>query len=124
MSALDWLANESEAADLTKLPSSSTFTYSNDRPVVPVPGPLVPLPSPTCGFEIAWSPAFDPGLQQGFVVFRSPNGGPYRQVSGIVEGNVFLDTTARPGVRYAYRIQSIDRLNRLSEPSVAVIGTY
>jgi hypothetical protein len=124
VSALDWLANESESADLTKLPSSSTFTYSNDRPVVPMPLPPVPLAGPECGLKVFWNPFPDPALHIGFVVFRSANNGPFRQVSGILDLNFFIDTTARPGVRYAYRIQSIDPLSRLSEPSVAVIGTY
>jgi hypothetical protein len=70
---------------------------------------------------VRWDPPFDPAALEGFVVFRSAGGGPYRQVSGVIAGNAFTDPTARRGVRYLYAVQSIDRKGRLSPPSPAVL---
>jgi hypothetical protein len=124
VSAVDWLGNESEGADLLRLPSSSTFTFTHQLPVEPVVlAPGAP-PAAGCGLEVRWDPAFDPASLEGFVVFRSAGGGPYRQVSGIVPDNTFTDRTARHGVRYLYRVQSIDRKGRLSTPSPAVLYPF
>jgi hypothetical protein len=124
VSAVDWLGNESESADLLRLPSSSTFAFTHQLPVEPVVlAPGAPPPA-GCGLEVRWDPPFDPGALEGFVVFRSGGGGPYRQVSPIVPDNVFTDPTARRGVRYLYRVQSIDRKGRLSQPSPAVLHPF
>jgi hypothetical protein len=124
VSALDWLGNESEAADLLQLPSSSTFTFTDQLPIEPIIlAPTAP-PAAGCGLEVHWDPPFDPADLEGFVVFRSAGGGPYRQVSGIVADNDFTDPTARRGVRYLYRVQSIDRKGRLSHPSPAVLHPF
>jgi hypothetical protein len=124
VSALDWLGNESEISDLTKLPSSSTFTYTNRRPATPVVDAPGVWAGPGCGLDLHWKPAFDPADLEGFVVFRSASAGPYRQISGIVEGNEFVDLTARAGVAYAYQVQAIDRKGYLSPPSAPVGGSY
>jgi hypothetical protein len=124
VSALDWLGNESEGADLLRLPSSSTFAFTHERPVEPVI--LVPSAPPAagCGLEVRWDPPYDPAALEGFVVFRSGGGGPYRQVSAILPDNAFTDPTARRGVRYLYRVQSVDRKGRLSSPSPAVLHPF
>jgi hypothetical protein len=124
VSAVDWLGNESEGADLLRLPSSSTFTFTHELPVEPVVlAPSAP-PAAGCGLEVHWDPPYDPAALEGFVVFRSAGGEPYRQVSGIVADNAFTDPTARRGVRYLYRVQSIDRKGRLSRPSPAVLHPF
>jgi hypothetical protein len=124
VSALDWLGNESEGAHLTNIPSSSTFTFTSDLPVTPSVLPPAPPANPGCGLGVNWSPPFDPVALQGFVVFRAASGGPYRQVSGILGANDFTDPTARRGVDYLYRVQSIDHTGLLSPPSPPVLHRY
>lgn len=124
VSALDWLGNESEAASLSTLPSSSTFTYTCDLPTTPVVAPMGSQPSEGCGLEVQWGPAFDPQIVKGFVVFRRNTGGPYRQVSPIINGNVFTDNSARRGVDYWYCVQAIDREGQISRPSVPLLYHY
>jgi len=124
VSALDWLGNESEASNLEKLPSSSTFTYTCDLPVTPVVQAMGSQAAPGCGLEVRWGPVFDPTVLEGFVVFRSTAGGPYRQVSNVIAGNDFSDTSARRGVDYWYCIQSVDREGRLSQASLPLLYRY
>lgn len=124
VSALDWLGNESEAASLDRLPASSTFSYSSDRPAVPSLRPGGVSLADECGLGVEWDPPFDAPTQRGFVVFRATAGKPYRQVSGIVTGNGFLDETARRGVDYLYRVQAVDLEGNLSEPSAPSTRRY
>lgn len=124
VAALDWLGNESEAGALSRLPAISTFTYSSELPAAPTVSVPIPGSSEGCGLEVNWGPPFDPLSFRGFVVFRSsaPNGD-YRQVSPIVAGNAFRDMSARRGVDYWYRLQTIDQEGGLSAPSTAVKHT-
>ncbi len=126
VSALDWLGNESESADLTRLPAISTFTYSRDLPATPVVlAPAGAPPGTACGLSVSWSPAYDPAIVEGFVVFRSRiSDGDYLQVSPVVKGNSFTDLSARRGVDYWYKVQAIDGMGRLSAPSVPVLHRY
>lgn len=125
VSALDWLGNESEGTDLTRLPAISTFTYSSELPLTPV---LLAPPTPSegaCGLEVCWNPVFDPQVLSGYIVFRSDQPvGSYRQVSPIVTGNTFTDMSARRGVDYWYRVQAIDTAGRLSQPSWSLKHRY
>ncbi len=125
VSAVDWLGNESEAKDISKIPASSTFTYSKDLPKTPTVLPLSGAPSEGCDFVVRWTPAYDPAKFQGFLVFRSMNqNGPFRQISPVVPKNEFTDTTVIRGQSYWYRVQSIDNVGKLSEPSPAVLYKY
>jgi hypothetical protein len=124
VSALDWLGNESDGAQLAGIPSSSTFTFTSDLPPIPA---MLPPPAPAgggCGLEVSWSPALDPLALRGFIVFRATIGGPYRQVSGIITANGYTDLTARRGVDYLYCVQSIDHTGLLSQPSIPVLHRY
>ena len=124
VSALDWLANESDAAALDNLPSSSTFTYTNDLPATPALLPQTDVAVVGCGLDVQWGPTFDSGELEGFVVFRSTAGAPYRQVSGVLPANGFSDGSARRGVDYWYCVQSVDKVGTLSVPSVPVLHRY
>ena len=124
VSALDWLGNESDGSHLADIPSSSTFTYTSDLPVTPSVLPPAPPAGAGCGLEVSWTPPFDPAALQGFVVFRAASGGPYRQVSGILDANSFTDLSARRGVDYLYCVQSIDHTGLLSRPSLPVLHRY
>lgn len=125
VSALDWLGNESEAADLTKLPAISTFTYSRDLPAAPVISHPAAPPAGGCGLPVSWTPSYDPARIAGFVVFRSTAaGGSYRQVSEVLKDNTFTDQSARRGVDYWYRVQAIDSTGKLSTPSAPVLHRY
>lgn len=121
ISALDWLGNESDAADLTKIPGISTFTYSKNLPVIPQVQPPPGTSQPDCQRVIRWDPPFNADNLRGFIVFRGPAViGPYRQVSGIVPGNEFIDKSAFEGKSYWYRVQSVSIYNKLSKPSQPV----
>lgn len=124
VSALDWLGNESDGAQLAGIPSSSTFTYTSDLPPTPAMLPPPPPAGGGCGLEVSWSPALDPLALRGFIVFRATVGGPYRQVSGIITANGYTDLTARRGVDYLYCVQSIDHTGLLSQPSIPVLHRY
>jgi hypothetical protein len=71
-----------------------------------------------------WDPPYDSSTERGFVVFRAAAGQAYRQVSGVVQGNGFADSTARRGVDYYYRVQAVDRSGTLSEPSAPALHRY
>ena len=77
-----------------------------------------------CGLDVTWNPPFDPATLRGFVVFRAASGAPYRQVSGILQANSFMDITARRGIDYLYCVQSIDLTGLLSQPSLPVLHRY
>ncbi len=125
VTGVDWLGNESEHDNIAAIPAISTFTYSTDLPGTPLvlaPGPTTPT---GCGLVVRWAPSFDPGELIGFIVYRSTApGGPYRQVSPVVQANEFVDETAIRGVEYWYRVQAMDHAGKLSEPSVAVGHAY
>lgn len=125
VAGVDWLGNESEHEDITAIPAISTFTYSTDLPRTPEI--LEPSPgAPTgCGLVVRWAPSFDSREHIGFIVYRSTApGGPYRQVSPVVRGNAFADETAIRGVDYWYRVQAMDHVGKLSEPSTSVRHSY
>ncbi|MGC8864039.1 MAG: fibronectin type III domain-containing protein, partial [Armatimonadota bacterium] len=125
VSAVDWLGNESESADLTKIPAISTFTYSRDVPATPVVLAPSGAPPTGCGLTVRWTPTFDANVLSGFLVFRSTSAsGPFRQVSGLVAGNEFVDTTALRDTDLYYRVQAMDKMGKLSEPSAAVLYRY
>ena len=125
VSTLDWLGNESEGKDLSCLPAMSTFTFLSDLPVCPIVLPQTIPSTVGCGLEVRWSPSYTPAELRGFVVFRSGEIlGDYRQVSPIIEGNVFTDPSARRGVDYWYQIQAIDWAGRLSSPSAPHQHSY
>jgi len=124
VSALDWLGNESEGAQLANIPSSSTFTYTTDLPVTPSVAPPTTAVVAGCGLDVSWSPVFDPVALKGFVVFRAASGDSYRQVSPLLDTNSFRDPSARRGVDYLYRVQSLDHTGVLSKPSSPVLHRY
>jgi fibronectin type 3 domain-containing protein len=125
VSALDWLGNESEKADITKIPAISTFTYTRDIPATPALLAPGPQPPEGCGLVVRWTPAYNPAGHEGFMVFRGPSAsGPFRQVSQVVQGNEFTDTTALRGMDHYYKVQVMDRRGYLSEPSAPVLYRY
>ncbi|NQX13466.1 hypothetical protein HQQ80_17705 [Microbacteriaceae bacterium VKM Ac-2855] len=123
VSALDWLGNESDAAAIENIPSSSTFTYRSDRPATPTVHAAT-IDQGTCGLAVEWDALANAADLRGFVVFRAAVGKPYRQVSGVVTGLGFVDESARRGVDYTYRVQSVDLAGTLSEPSAPVLNRY
>lgn len=121
VSALDWLGNESQGGNLISIPAISTFTYSKDLPPKPVVEPPADLPPPGCGRIIRWQPRYDETRLQGFIVFRSlERNGVYHQISPIIKGNEFQDTSALQGRKYWYRVQAVDLRGKLSEASEPV----
>ena len=125
VSALDWLGNESEGADLVQIPAISTFTYDRDLPAVPVLSPPGASAPAGCGLIVRWTPAFDPLALKGILVFRSRSEpGNYRQVSGLIQAEEFEDLTALRGRDYWYRLQAMALDGTLSEPSAPVRYRY
>ena len=118
ISALDWLGNESQADNLLSIPAVNTFTYAKDLPPKPVMQPPTSPVTAGCSRIIRWRPLYDPATYQGFIVFRSQEReGVYRQISPIIKGNEFQDTSALQGKKYWYRVQAVDLRGKLSEPS-------
>ncbi len=124
VSALDWLGNESEGDDVSKIPAISTFAYTQELPVTPTLQPPGAQPVSGCGLVVRWQPPIADADVAGFVVFRRAGTGAWRQVSGVVQGNTFDDVTALRGTSYDYRVQSIDHRSRLSNPSAPVTHIY
>jgi hypothetical protein len=125
VSGVDWLGNESEGGDISKIPAISTFTYTADRPAAPTVLPPTSSVEEGCGLHVRWQPAYDPNLYLGFVVFRSiSTSGPYHQVSSVLSTNEFLDTSAIHGISYWYVVQAIDKEGMLSAPSAPVEHSY
>jgi hypothetical protein len=125
VAALDWLGNESERGNIKAIPAISTFTYSKDLPGTPTVLPPATAAPSGCGLVVRWEPSFDPAELSGFIVFRSTSlGGAYRQVSPVIEGNEFVDESAIRGISYWYRVQAMDLIGKLSEPSAAVEYSY
>jgi hypothetical protein len=129
VSALDWSGNESSGGnsgkDLQKIPAISTFTYDANLPDSPAVLPCQPESAGVCGLTVRWSPAFDPSLVDGFVVFRSMAiNERYRQVSPIIKGNEFSDKSAIRNTVYWYRVQAVDKRGNLSNPSQPVQYEY
>ena len=124
VSALDWLGNESEAAQLIDIPASSTFAFTSDLPITPAVSTPTTPPATGCGLHVAWAPVYDATSLAGYVVFRSTVGGSFRQVSGILQGNDFTDPSARRCVDYLYCVQSLDLVGLLSQPSTPVLHRY
>ena len=124
VSALDWLGNESEAAQLIDIPASSTFAFTSDLPITPAVSTPATPPATGCGLDVAWTPVYDATSLAGYVVFRSTVGGSFRQVSEILQGNDFTDPSARRCVDYLYCVQSLDLVGLLSQPSTPVLHRY
>jgi hypothetical protein len=125
VSALDWLGNESEGADLKKIPAISTFTYTRALPEKPVVSAPPTQAAEGCGLLLSWNPAYAPSAHKGFLVFRSrSSSGNYRQVSPIVQANTYTDASALRGTDYWYRVQAMGPDGTLSEPSDPVKYRY
>jgi hypothetical protein len=125
VSALDWLGNESGAADLTEIPAISTFTYDRGLPLAPLVQPAGASSPDKCGLDVTWTPAFNPLAHKGILVFRSrvADGG-FRQVSGLVQADHFEDLSARRGIDYWYLVQAMALDGTLSQPSAPVLYRY
>ena len=125
VSALDWMANESEGKDLTKIPALSTFTYSKNLPVTPSLLASAGAAVPGCGLHLEWTPDFDKEKYSGFIVFRSlSKTGGYVQISPVIQRSKFDDKAAHHGTTYWYRVQCMDVLGNLSEPSDPLQRSY
>lgn len=125
VSAVDWLGNESEGGDISKIPAISTFTYTADRPKIPTVLPPTSSTPEGCGLVVRWLPAYDPEVYNGFVVSRSMSlSGPYHQVSSVLTTNEFFDQSAIHGVSYWYKVQAIDTNGTFSSPSAPVEYSY
>jgi hypothetical protein len=124
VSALDWLGNESEAADLLRIPAISTFTYSRELPGTPAVLSSAPASAEGCGLVVTWAPSYAPAHHRGFLVFRSTSFGHYRQVSALVQANSYEDRSAIRGIDYWYRVQSMAPDGSVSHPSAPVKCRY
>ena len=93
------------------------------RDIVPPASPsgVTTLPGPG-GVEISWTPSSEADLAS-YRVFRQAPGGPREKIGEVAPGESSLrDTTAAPGIRYAYTVTAVDRAGNESPPSAPVAG--
>jgi len=102
----------------------STFTFNRKQAAAPVFDALVPQTDP-CGLVLQWSPVFDPGQQEGFLVYRSTSAaGPFTPVClAPVQGNTFQDVQVVKGQTYWYRLAILMKNGRMSLLSGVMAGT-
>lgn len=125
VSAVDWLGNESESANILKIPAVSTFSFSANLPPAPVVLPQSASAEDSCGLLVRWNSAISLSDLKGFLVYRSYKADEgYRQVSPIIHKQKFADKSAIHGQSYWYTVQAVDKKGRLSKPSKPVIHVY
>lgn len=101
----------------------STFTFNRKQASAPVFDALAPQADP-CGLVLQWSPVFDPGQQEGFLVYRSTSAtGPFTPVClAPVQGNTFQDVQVVKGQTYWYRLAILMKNGRMSLLSPVMAG--
>jgi len=125
VTALDWLGNESESANILKIPAVSIFSFSAKLPPAPVVLPQSASVRDSCGLLVRWNLAVSLSGLKGFLVYRSYKAkSGYRQVSPLIHGQQYTDNSAMHGASYWYTVQAINKKGRLSKPSKAVIHVY
>ncbi|MGO4293679.1 hypothetical protein [Chitinophaga sp. RAB17] len=109
---IDYDGNETP---LSKAAAISTFTFAKTEIPAPVLETLT-LQTDTCGILLQWSPAFDPALHTGFMVYRSTSsGGPFIPVAaGVMKTNTYTDKQVVHNVQYWYRIGLLMKNGQLS----------
>jgi fibronectin type 3 domain-containing protein len=96
---------------------ASTFTFSTETPDQPTLQSVQDASG--CTIKMRWTPTFDSTVHNGFAVFRSrAQGGAYRQVSPVVQGNAFTDDGAACNVAYWYKIVALSPDGHYSPLSV------
>jgi fibronectin type 3 domain-containing protein/chitodextrinase len=101
---------------------ASTFTFSTETPGRPTLQSVQDASG--CTIDMKWTPAFDSTAHDGFAVFRSrAQGGSYRQVSPVVEGNTFTDDGAACNVSYWYKVVALSPDGHYSPLSAPQQGT-
>jgi hypothetical protein len=101
----------------TKVPGPWTSERSlaiEDTLPPPPPGHLDAALSPS-GVRLAWESLAERGDVAGYKVYRSEEGGGYRLMGAMVETNSFLDSSARTGKSYRYRVTAVDASPRANE---------
>lgn len=63
--------------------------------------------------ELSWERNAEPDLQ-GYIVYRSANGGPFERQGGIINLPAYTDRSVQHGATYRYQISAIDRTNNES----------
>ncbi len=113
--AFDYNGNQSKPS-----PRISTFTYEMMSMAKPMDLQAAYL---RYRVELAWVPDanhYSKSLR-GFVVFRSfGKDGVYRQISGFISQNEFIDKNVQLGMHYWYKVQAFDRNGDRSALSDAV----
>lgn len=118
---IDYDGNE---GPLDKSAPISTFTFDRKQAAAPVFDALAPQADP-CALVLQWSPAFDPGQQEGFLVYRSTSAtGPFTPIClAPVQGNTFQDVQVVKGQTYWYRLAILMKNGRMSMLTPATAGT-
>ena len=112
---VDVHGNESNLEDAVAV---STFTYTAESPEIPEIYSITQDPE-SCTLTVSWTPVFDSGQHNGFVVYREEVGGSgYYTTGGLITGNLFVDTGVVPGKTYNYRVQLLGAGGKPSTPSL------
>lgn len=95
----------------------SSFSFSQKPPATPSIIAVISSSSGN-GLFVSWTPAFNPSLHLGFLVYRSRSiTGPYRQIGTLMIADGYLDAAVAEGVDYWYRVARLDSKGELSELS-------
>jgi hypothetical protein len=100
---------------------SNAVTAVVAQPALAAPT-AVAVAAPPAGGELAVSWAGVPGAA-GYQLQRATSEvGPFATVAGYVDGTGWVDANLPNGVRYCYRISSVDSVGNRSEPSAVACG--
>ena len=64
--------------------------------------------------ELSWQRSPEPDLQ-GYIVYRSTNGGSFERQGGVINLPAYTDTHVQHGATYRYELSAIDRSNNESD---------
>jgi fibronectin type 3 domain-containing protein len=103
---------------------NTTESVSSNKVAVNAPDTFPPAP-PTGvtalatgdSIELSWHRNSEPDLQ-GYIVYRSANGGPFERLGAITNLPAYTDLKVQHGTTYRYQVSAIDRTNNESDKSV------
>ena len=99
---------------LGKAAPISTFTFARRLAPAPVVESIVSVKD-TCGLLISWSPSYNAGEEDGFIIYKSAQpSGKYTPLGSPIKGNTFLDKEVVKGTQYWYQLSSLSKNGRVS----------
>jgi hypothetical protein len=101
----------------TESPVSNKVTVNAADKFAPAPPSGLTGIATGNAIELSWQRNPEPDLQ-GYIVYRSINGGPFERQGGVINLPAYTDTHVQHGATYRYEISAIDRSNNESDKTV------